>query len=202
MTLILNSLGGYEPKATVYMQVTPAETAWTSEGKVERLARQTAVVRSVSAGVGGQYETFEAALAAMIAVGWRVVDQGLDPSNRPRATIEHVETARRHAAQVAADADEWRDAKPCFVRFGPLPAAGRSRNHADGALEAGVSVYRGQRLRDGRARVEPRTNAEIVGHLYLAADARQLYIVAGREIGVGSDGEPLLADCRILKKAK
>jgi hypothetical protein len=83
-----------------------------------------------------------------------------------------------------------------YIRFGRLPRAGRSRNYATGQLERGVSVY--------RARYNARTDAldassALAGTYvhYLIAGKRP-YLVAGDEVGTGSDGEPVLANARVV----
>ena len=64
---------------------------------------------------------------------------------RTRAEVrKQVASLRRAAKLEEADAPRWRDAKPCFVRYGPLPPGGRSRNFTTGLLEAGVSVSTGR----------------------------------------------------------
>jgi hypothetical protein len=143
-----------------------------------------------------------AAETALSAEGWVVVTRARDGYGAARLTVEHIETAAALAAQRAAADDKWRSATPCYVRYGRLPPGGRSRNHADGTVEAGVSVYHGEMLATGEARPLLASNAEWVGQVNFAALGAALYIVAGREIGHGADGEPLLAGCRIVRRAK
>lgn len=79
-----------------------------------------------------------------------------------------------------------------FVRFGSVPAEGRSRNHRDGTDEAGVSVYE---IKDGAI--------EFVGFHFDFVD-RPAYRGTGVIVGWGSDGEPLVrpVDVRKLTKAQ
>lgn len=144
-----------------------------------------------------RFATFGEASAAAIAHGYTVTPGTRDHSP---GILRHTETQEALDALRQAVADKWSKAKPCFVRYGRLPPDGRSRNHADGTVEAGVSVFRGERLPNGEARALPTTNQEL-GSL-LSLRGRDLYIVTGREIGTGSDGEPVLANCRIWRKAK
>jgi hypothetical protein len=132
----------------------------------------------------------------------RVIERKKDGHGAVQLIIEHPPTAAKLADLSNADSIKWANAKPCFVRYGRLPPNGRSRNHADGTLEAGISVYRGERLPSGEARALARTNQEQVGianfdHLHVP-----LYIVRGDVIGNGSDGEPLLANAKIIRRAK
>jgi hypothetical protein len=145
-----------------------------------------------------RWKTFDGAVAALTAMGF-VLSCGTR-STDPRTqswTFVHVETATALQDAKEADARAWRAATPCFVRYGNLPRGGRSRNYADDTLEVGVSVYRGEQLPDGRARARPQTNQEFVGRHFLTD--RPLYVVSGDEIGTGSDGEPVLAHCRIVR---
>lgn len=73
---------------------------------------------------------------------------------------------------------EWSPTNPgqerWFFRYGRPPEGGRSRNHLNGALEDGVSVY-----------VTPRPTSII-------DTSRPLYALRGRPIGLGSDDEPVI----------
>ncbi len=81
-----------------------------------------------------------------------------------------------------------------FIRFGDLPAGARSRNDDTGELEAGVSVY--------RAAWDSPDHDILSVELCSWGDVMQLhalqerppYLVEGDEVGVGSDGEPVLAN--------
>lgn len=147
-----------------------------------------------------KYPTVDAAIAAAEKYGFELILRGVDGCGDPMAKMIHVETKSALDALVAASDAKWAGAKPCYVRYGKLPKGGRSINHADGALEAGVSVYYGERLPSGEARALPRSNMELAGALSLMD--RQLYIVTGELAGTGSDGEPVLRNCRIWRKAK
>lgn len=77
-----------------------------------------------------------------------------------------------------------------FVRFGQPPASGRSKNHASGELEAGVSVYE---IRNERI--------QFVGW-YFDFTSRQAYRGTGRIVGWGSDYEPVVEISQIRKISK
>jgi hypothetical protein len=150
---------------------------------------------------GRRFASADEALAWAGGNGWRVVARrdGLTP--QPQFELEHIETAAAMAQERQAEAEAWRGAKPCYLRFGRPPQGGRSRNHRDGLLEAGVSVYRGAIRADGQVRFLMADGA-LGTYGSFAASSDPLYIVRGRELGVGSDGEPLLADCRIVKRLR
>lgn len=89
-----------------------------------------------------------------------------------------------------------------YLRWGGLPKGGRSKNHATGELEAGVSVYgaRHNPVTDLIEYAEDGTGCH-AALTYLLSGA-PCYLVTGTEIGRGSDGEPVLQDAHILADLK
>lgn len=85
-----------------------------------------------------------------------------------------------------------------YLRAGNPPKNGRSKNYLTGKLEAGVSVYEGF-IRDNKAFVllPKATGSACVGARVLTR--RPTYQVKGDVVGRGSDGEPVLANCRIVR---
>ncbi len=84
--------------------------------------------------------------------------------------------------------------EPRYVRFGYLPRTGRSRHRGVWKTEKGVSCYPGRLVGPGCFRIDfSEISNEDLGTLFLwcAAD-RPAFFLAGEEVGVGSDGEPLL----------
>lgn len=87
-----------------------------------------------------------------------------------------------------------------FLRFGDWPTDERSRNHAEGWKEAGVSVYE----------IHPHNNMPMDPDPYGESDngdtgagmrarvtrwrrgAEPAHVVSGEQVGIGHDGEPLL----------
>lgn len=84
--------------------------------------------------------------------------------------------------------------EPRYVRFGPPPRTGRSRNHQTWKGEAGVSAYRGRMVSPECFRIDDSILLhEGFGNLIaFAASDKPAYFIKGEEVGVGSDGEPLL----------
>lgn len=82
---------------------------------------------------------------------------------------------------------------PIFVRLGGLPQDGYSINHPNGGLEKGVSAFRA--AWDGDTLVVE-ANA---GAILFDTD-RPLYEISGTVCGCGSDDEPLLYCCKILRE--
>ncbi len=87
--------------------------------------------------------------------------------------------------------------KLIFVRYGPIPESGKSTNRLTEEQEGGVSVYEAIE-RDGRVQIIVPSMTYGV-HVTLSGFVGQpAYIVEGEVVGYGSDGEPLLANCRIV----
>ncbi len=104
------------------------------------------------------------------------------------------------AIQAAEAGPEWQAAEECFVRFGDLPTSGRSRNYASGEYDAGVSVFAGRKI-GHRVRIVLNNN-QLLGTFMFDLRGRKAYIVEGRCVGVGSDGEPILQDAKIVAEAQ
>lgn len=125
-----------------------------------------------------------------------LIDKGADFSTTP--TDEELQEWQ---AQIDSLVERWRDRRPqlrvlvespLYMRFGEPPASGRSRNHANGEMESGLSCY--------TARYDPvseRMGFEDEGTLpdsLLAAliTGQRVLLVTGTPNGRGSDGEPCL----------
>jgi hypothetical protein len=101
-----------------------------------------------------------------------------------------------HRDTAHALSDHERGAVDCYIRYGDLPRGGRSRNHDTNEYESGISVYRGKMYPDGSWAVD----AGINQGAWCLFSNRPVYLVSGREIGTGSDGEPVLADCVVDRR--
>ena len=98
-----------------------------------------------------------------------------------------------------------------YVRFGDVPECGRSWNSLDKFYEEGVSVYEAIH-RDGVYQILlPKMDSTSIISLGMCFNAAQglsgqidrkncLYLVEGNKIGIGSDGEPLLKSCKIIRE--
>jgi len=78
-----------------------------------------------------------------------------------------------------------------YIRYGLWANMRHSINHETGKRERGISVYRAT-ITDGFVVLaeEPDTNLKDQGRLCFA--------VTGREVGIGSDDEPLLVGVSVL----
>lgn len=76
------------------------------------------------------------------------------------------------------------------VRFGKIPEGGRSRNHAEGKLEMGVSCVK-------IVRTDADRDAKSLYDVTLGYQGVEKTVISGWYLGgSGSDGEPLLIDCK------
>jgi len=87
------------------------------------------------------------------------------------------------AARIAPKLRDVPDIDIYYIRHGAPPAGGKSRNHATGDLESGVSYYAAEASYDN-----------------LPDDGPIVYLVTGKHVGYGSDGESLLADVRVISQ--
>lgn len=140
---------------------------------------------------GAKFSSQEEAIKAAEKVGY--IANGTNK-------LLHVESKVELDKIVSSQRVKWQDATPCYVRFGLPPKGGRSRNHQDETLEEGVSVFYGEMLPNGEARALPQRQEQFVS--MISIQSRPMYIVTGTEIGLGADGEPVLADCTVVREAK
>lgn len=88
-----------------------------------------------------------------------------------------------------------------YLRFNNLPEGGRIRNYATGELEAGVSCY--ALSWDLINQCYNRVGGGLDGaEIIYSFSKAPVYLITGEECGIGSDGEPLLTDARILASLK
>lgn len=92
--------------------------------------------------------------------------------------------------------------QPVYIRFGELPAGGRSRNHATGQLEAGISCYRARRRVDGGYELVSSGLPYAAIAAAMGAYGNTVLLIAGEECGRGSDGEPVLRDVQVLGRLR
>ena len=91
--------------------------------------------------------------------------------------------------------------KLVYVRFGEIPANGKSKNHFTDEYEKGVSVYEALERDEKISILLPSLTGSACVSLSGVLD-RPMYIVDGELCGTGSDGEPLLKNCKIVREIK
>lgn len=90
-----------------------------------------------------------------------------------------------------------------YLRFGDIPTSGLSniwlRDEIIGQ-ELGVSVYDAALMADGWHVILPKPiTRNVINTLYgLLAQKKPVYILSGEEVGIGTDGEPLLKNPQTL----
>ncbi|WP_034340203.1 hypothetical protein [Deinococcus misasensis] len=92
---------------------------------------------------------------------------------------------------------------PCFIRFGALPEGGKSRNHRSNTLEAGVSVYQAYRSINTGSYIIMLDGIDQISAAFCISDEVPAFFVTGDLLDVrGSDGEPLLVNCKAKRMTK
>ena len=83
-----------------------------------------------------------------------------------------------------------------YLRYGLFSGMRSSSNHSTGHSEIGLSVYPGEYC-DGAVGLaeDVETSDQLIGQNRLCIP------VTGREVGIGSDGEPVLTNVRVLPYA-
>lgn len=136
---------------------------------------------------------------------------------RPDPVLLSTAAARRVPEQIARGfaglAFDWRalfleyaakrDPRSVYLRFGDLPPCGTSSAYLFGLRECGVSVYPGSRPDDGFYVLDFRRPLLGIDTRFLAPllwMGRPLYVVEGKQVGVGGCGEPVLEDARIVEE--
>jgi hypothetical protein len=143
-----------------------------------------------------QFASYQEARDYARALGFTAPDTAGTPGYTSVSVFcHHPEAIALAKEEREVAAGKWRAAKKVYVRFGRLPPGGKSTNFRDGIKEAGVSVFRGEQLPNGEVRLLF-SRPDEMGSYHLGLNKRKMRIVTGREIGIGSDGEPLLADAR------
>lgn len=90
-----------------------------------------------------------------------------------------------------------------YMRFGDIPTSGLSNIWLRGEIigqELGVSAYDAVLMTDGWHVILPKPiTRNVINTLYgLLAQKKPVYILSGEEVGIGTDGEPLLKNPQTL----
>ena len=109
---------------------------------------------------------------------------------------DYAISAHDEAMALIATAKKPITAEETFIRFGELPKSGKSRNWSTGKNERGVSCYRSTYniLTGAYNTYGALPGAEIS---YLMRNAN-IYLITGDVVGVGSDGEPVINNAKIV----
>ncbi len=84
-----------------------------------------------------------------------------------------------------------------YIRFGRLPADGRSTNYVTGKKESGVSCYEAEwdLINSVYRRSGSGYDGAAINYLIKGAP---VYLIKGEAAGTGSDGEPVISDAEIV----
>lgn len=91
----------------------------------------------------------------------------------------------------------------CYIRLGDIPKDELSLNHSTKNFEKGVSVFRGIVYKGNYLPIVeyPEDAGTIIPMQSLFSYCgKPAYLVEGDEIGLGSDGEPLIKNVHIIKR--
>ena len=88
-----------------------------------------------------------------------------------------------------------------FLRFGDLPKGGVSKDWSSGRVEKGVSVYSAKKDFVNNS-IWFGENSLPGAALIRASEDAPVYLVTGKKVGIGTDGEPVLKNVEILHKLK
>lgn len=137
-----------------------------------------------------------------------VVKTEYTKANPPKPGYGGITIICPHPAGIAeAERIEHEQAKkeaqgtPIYVRFGKIPPGGKSHDFRDNRTLPGVSCYRALRLPNGKVMLKQNTDDLRINARLLNAK-RAAYEITGKEVGTGSDGEPLLANAKLGKRVR
>lgn len=102
-----------------------------------------------------------------------------------------------HTATKKAKEEYESSAKKVFVRYGNLPPGGISKNYLTNTPEIGTSVFNGRLMPDDKLFIDPNVSSD---YGFLLFSTRPIFIVDGEVVGLGSDGEPVIKNPKIIRK--
>ena len=90
-----------------------------------------------------------------------------------------------------------------YLRFGDIPNNGKSKNGRTNKSENGISVWEYYLVNGVPFPKLPSNPNEdcLADYFYMLLGNRRVYLVEGKQTGIGSDGEPLLGnDIKIIEE--
>ncbi len=139
-------------------------------------------------------------------LGWAAFDYKGNLLKKGMGSAEPTDEALNQASKYAKQLSiKWKGKKPIvksqYLRFGDIPKSGKSAHLIkEGKFEKGVSVYELKGDIHGKYKIDLKDYK--FAHLGQALkNDRPAYIVSGKVVGYGSDGEPLLKGAKIVRKA-
>lgn len=153
------------------------------------------------------HETKQNMAAIMEATGkkpTRIADKRSKIGNLLACMKCNLEEAESLFAEIDFNKVKTKEPLKTYIRYGELPPDGKSKIYSrTGKIigeEKGVSVFE---YLVGRGIVVPDNQNAKDDFLKLSNSCWQrAYLVSGDEVGIGSDGEPLLANIKVMKEIR
>ncbi len=125
----------------------------------------------------------------------RIIAHGTDWSTTPPDDV--LADVERQGPAIAAAVAPLRVDGDYYIRFGNLPRGGRSRNHADGTQERGVSCYEARKSLGGWRLAGDGLPAAAIQAAF-GCYGNVTLLLTGERAGIGSDGEPVVRHPQIV----
>lgn len=191
MTLYTNTLGGFEPNATI-------SHYGGSYGKGGYLSITSVAINNPHNSMRwDNAENAPDAISKWAEENGYSVHASKDGYGAYRATLVHRATYDAQRIAFEMNEKKFENAEAGFIRYGDIPTSGYSKNAATGTTESGVSVFRAEFSSSGEYRPLLSSNQQVGSLLSLIADGRPVYRVWGEVVGTGGDGEPTIKIDRI-----
>lgn len=189
--LLMNSLGGYEPKVCVSVF-----GRYTYRGEKGYFAAHTVAKNfpNMKWEIDGDIKTVAEKISKELEKKGFSCEIRNNLANEPVIHAIHIETAKAKELSEQRIVERRKNAEKGFIRFGDIPKNEKSFNYRDGFHENGVSVYNALFYPDGKYEILPENDIQVFGSI--SYSGRPAYRVWGDVVGTGSDGEPLLRNVR------
>jgi|CXWL01.1.fsa_nt_gi hypothetical protein len=109
--------------------------------------------------------------------------------------LDAAQTKARHLASRGLEQYQ----KVVYIRYGDLPKAGHSTDYSTGKKEKGISVYEAE-LDPATDHIAFKGDALPAAIIQKTATGVPSYLVTGKRVGTGADGEPVLKNVQIVKR--
>ena len=206
-TIHRDNLGSFAPKASLTIEYLDTHGAYPY--KVDEQYRVRYKLRSIfqdGKGWGGwfdgiDFDSLDDAMKYMKENGYEVEEsRKANYGDLQEYELIHNPTQEAMLKEQRITQEKWKDAKLVYLRYGLPPKEGKSYNTRDQFFEQGVSVYRGEMKTDGEVRILRGGQHQMMGPVGYQSRGVDLYVVEGKEIGLGSDGEPVMSDVKVVGK--
>lgn len=185
--LLINSLGGYEPKVCVS---TFGRETWRGENGYYAAHTVANNLPDMKWEIDGDIKNVAEKIVKELEEKGFSCEIRNNLANEPVIDAIHIETAKAKERVEQSIAARRKTGEKGFIRFGDVPEDEKSYNYRDGFHENGVSVYNALFYPDGKYEILPENDIQVFGSISFSS--RPVFRVWGDVVGTGSDGEPLL----------